>query len=655
MIKKHFLCASLCLLCLCAALHPAQAQKPDSLITLYHTFINAPEKERISIGRNIAQWMANEGLDVDSILFENTLTKKAFEIKVLYWTTGYLFHFGFMPTCIEAADELIQLAEVASDTASLWLAYYYKGFANQRLGKMDEGLLYAQKAYECCLALKLETGTSSVLNNMGNIYMVNGQDSMAIIYFGKSLEIERKLGRKPNQAIRLGNMAACYVKLNMLDKALTSALEGIELDLQSGRPDKLSIRYHQAGEVYHVMGDFKKAKEHELKALDYFEQTNDTYYQSIILNALGKLEMQQHNYSSALQYLNRALALAESIDNNLLIEEACDNLHQLHRESNPALSLKYLERFVALKDSIFHSENQQQINEFQVKYDTQQKEIEIFRQQSEIDKQKVRQQIFIGGLALAGLLLTMLVLIVVQRSRRNRQLAEINALKDKFFSIISHDLKNPAIALQDALQSLTDNAPHLDAHALSSYYLKLNRSANGLVSLLNNLLNWAQIQTGREIFHPSPFNIVAVLQPDLENIKSMAARKEITFETIMPLSAIITGDENMLLTVIRNLLSNAVKFTATGGTVTLEITPQTSHHKPHTAHLISVSDTGTGMSPQQLQNLFRIDRQGSMRGTAGETGTGLGLIVCKEMIEKHGSTLNVESEEGKGSRFWFTV
>jgi signal transduction histidine kinase len=132
-------------------------------------------------------------------------------------------------------------------------------------------------------------------------------------------------------------------------------------------------------------------------------------------------------------------------------------------------------------------------------------------------------------------------------------------------------------------------------------------------------------------------------------IKSMAERKDIDFEAHTPSSAVITGDENMLVTVVRNLLTNAVKFTGAGGKVSLQITECNSKY------IVAVSDTGVGMSPEQLQNLFRIDRQHLRKGTAGEQSSGLGLIVCKEMLEKNGSRLNVESEEGKGSRFWFEI
>jgi len=227
-------------------------------------------------------------------------------------------------------------------------------------------------------------------------------------------------------------------------------------------------------------------------------------------------------------------------------------------------------------------------------------------------------------------------------------------VKDKFFSIISHDLKNPVQMQNNALQLLSNNINQWDSHILSDYSSQLLKSSDDLVDLLHNLLNWSLMQSGKEVYNPIMFNLPAILQPEINIIKSMAASKNITFDMQAPPTAIVTADENMLKTVVRNLLANAVKFTATGGTVTLEITPQTSNLKPRTPYLISVSDTGVGMSAVETQCIASLQTR-SKPGTAGERGTGLGLIVCKEMLAKHGSKLFVESVEGKGSKFWFTV
>jgi len=240
---------------------------------------------------------------------------------------------------------------------------------------------------------------------------------------------------------------------------------------------------------------------------------------------------------------------------------------------------------------------------------------------------------------------------------RNDALAEINATKDKFFNIISHDLRNPAVALRDAVLQLIQYARFWDADTQSNYFQELRKSAEGQVELIYNLLGWAKLQTGRMTYNPESFILTALL-PDISLIRKMAENKGITFTTQIPNDVFVTGDSNMLATVVRNLLTNAVKFTKSGGTVTLEVSHCRDGARP--VSTVSVIDTGIGMSREQVEtlratSLQRIGNAHSRAGTAGEQGSGLGLIVCREMLEKHGSELHVESEIGKGSRFWFEV
>jgi signal transduction histidine kinase len=151
----------------------------------------------------------------------------------------------------------------------------------------------------------------------------------------------------------------------------------------------------------------------------------------------------------------------------------------------------------------------------------------------------------------------------------------------------------------------------------------------------------------------------------------MAENKGVAFTATIPGDALVTADGNMMATVVRNLLTNAVKYTPAGGTVALTVTPVAynvtttddtspasasgNEHEHSRRYVITVSDTGTGMSREQISNLFRLDSSRSQPGTAGEPGTGLGLIVCRDLLDKHGATLHIESEPGKGSRFWFEL
>jgi signal transduction histidine kinase len=252
-------------------------------------------------------------------------------------------------------------------------------------------------------------------------------------------------------------------------------------------------------------------------------------------------------------------------------------------------------------------------------------------------------------------------------TERTHALTEMNATKDKFFNIISHDMKNPALLQRDSLKLLLENASVWDIAQIKAYYKELLKSAEGQVDLIYNLLSWSQIQTDRIAYTPAPF-MLSELVSGLSLIRNMAESKGITLDVRLPSEAVVTGDINILSTVVRNLLTNAIKFTNRGGTVALigemggngeigEIGEigEAGEIVVSSKFSISVSDTGIGMTDDQIANLFRLDRQRPIKGTAGEQGTGLGLIVCKELLEKHGSALCVESTPDIGSRFWFTL
>ena len=412
--------------------------------------------------------------------------------------------------------------------------------------------------------------------------------------------------------------------------------------------DTIAILYglFQYAQYYQIKKNHEQALFYAKEALKVAEKTNMPHNIFAAEKVIIHCYLLVRDYKTALYYTESVLLKTPENDwthlNYLystmsVIYAAMGNIEQSH---------EYFIKAKLLIGKMTDENRQNALQEMEVKYEVEQKEQ---AHQAELKRKQTQQYILIGGLTLTVLLISLLIYIVTLRNKRNRELAEMNATKDKFFSIISHDLKNPAIAQRDALQLLLDNSEKWDKGALTNYYSKLLKSADSQVILLYNMLNWAYLQTGKMPFVANPFNLKAALKSDIALIQNMAEQKGVTFNVNMPEQTTVTGDDNMLTIVIRNLLTNAVKFTPTGGTVTLDIAPIGARFT------ISISDTGTGMTPDQLQNLFRLDAKRSTTGTAGEQGSGLGLIVCKELVEKHGSTLNVDSENGMGSRFWFEI
>jgi signal transduction histidine kinase len=232
---------------------------------------------------------------------------------------------------------------------------------------------------------------------------------------------------------------------------------------------------------------------------------------------------------------------------------------------------------------------------------------------------------------------------------RTNILNELNATKDKFFSIIAHDLRGPFANFRVVTDLLTSSYDELEETEKKEFLELIKDSANNLYSLLENLLDWSRSQRGTMPFNPNEFDFSLIAKNTVNFLKLSADNKNIELINNITDDTYITADVNMITTVIRNLVSNAIKFTANGGQININstITEKDS--------IFSVQDNGIGLSKETINKLFRIDTQVTTIGTNDEKGTGLGLILCKEFVEKHGGKIWVESEVGKGSTFYFSL
>jgi len=228
-------------------------------------------------------------------------------------------------------------------------------------------------------------------------------------------------------------------------------------------------------------------------------------------------------------------------------------------------------------------------------------------------------------------------------------LEELNAAKDKLFTIIGHDLKNPLTSLLSVSHTLKENIAHLTQDELKQAITNVDHSAQNLFRLLENLLEWTRTQTGHTPIHRRHFKLNTVIRENINYLSPQAGKKQIDLKHELPESISVYADRNMISTVVRNLLNNAIKFTPKGGMVKIR-----SVHT-HTATRVEISDTGLGISEEAREKLFRIDSTVSTRGTEDEKGTGLGLLLCKDFVEKNGGSIWADSLPGKGSTFTFTI
>jgi len=360
------------------------------------------------------------------------------------------------------------------------------------------------------------------------------------------------------------------------------------------------------------------------------------------------------NIKQSIEYALMGYTLAKKIEANWHLQHLTRVLAKGYAlQGNYAEAYQYHTEYKSVSDTLFSQESEKRINYLLLK----QKDLENAQlvQENRLKEEELtvkNQQIL---LVLGGLGLIILLLVVQYRNSQklkalNNQLNETNATKDKFFSIIAHDLRSPFNAMNDFLQMFQQGVTEWSEQELRDFSGLMLSSVSNVSKLLENLLEWASLQTNRLNFNPQDFSINELIEENNTVLNQIAEKKQIQLKQLSKGETIVHADRNMVSTVLRNLINNALKFTEKGGEVTIEHEPVMDGKLK-----VTVSDTGRGIAASVLSKLFNVSEKHSTKGAAQEEGTGLGLVLCKEFIEKHGGALTVESTEGKGSAFSFTL
>lgn len=590
---------------------------------------------------------------ISFVLVSQSYSENYENLDTIYNRVAKLFKQEKYIECNDLAKCLYEKSIETTDTVLVFNSLYYMGFSNQRMGNMEKAIDYNMRAYEVSQSLQRLDLQSSILNNIGNVYMVNDEDSVAAVYFEKSIEIEKNLGdsRRSQLAVRLGNVSTAYMKLGRCEDAISAAEEGLRIDKEIGRPNKIAIRLNQLGDVYVACGRQQDAIQCEREAYSYFEKAGSKYGMSIVLHSLGKMYEQDCNIDSALFNFHKSLECAEIIDNKLLIQEISKSLYNIYKDTNPRLAVDYYEQYVNIKDSIFNEKNQKMLNDFQVRYSTREKdlEIELYKRDNQYHENVLRLTMLLIFL----LIITIILLIRngLSRKRRNAVLLELNNIKNRSISVLSHDLKNPVIAQKMVLNHLYENYDEISDDDMKMYIAALTDSVNSLEELLVNMLEWTKFEMKRMEYKPINFDIRDICFNEVVPLfNTIAQKKQITIrECDVKLdSYIVYSDLRMISAVLRNLISNALKFSSDGKEVVICFVDLDDKIK------VVVKDCGVGL-PEDKVKLLLSGKSFTTLGTKGEQGSGIGMDLINKMLHQCNSELNIKSVVGEGSEFSFVL
>jgi signal transduction histidine kinase/Tfp pilus assembly protein PilF len=550
---------------------------------------------------------------------------------------------------------------------STWLGKIYNNIAvaHYWLGNSIEALNYYQNALSIRTALNDLIGVSRVMNNIGLIYQEWNLYKDALVWHEKALETAYNLNHAALIAYSYSNIGQCYENIKDYDAALKSYRTGFSYQTQQDEQNLTNSFFSLFfGELYNKMNMPDSALFHFQKAYDYANRINNRNRLAIANYNLGKSYLEINELDLAKEHLNKSYN--SSVKNNYKSLEK-DNLFILskiaEKEGNIPHALQYMKEANILNDSLFNTEKIAKFTDLQVRYFTEQQNQEnlLLKQQNEIQEIAIRQQklktkiLIIGGIFILG------ILFFIARSRvsfkklsarlekSEKELLKANAGKDKFFTLIAHDLKSPFNGLLGITEILSENFDELPPEHSKKMILELRKSVTNVYALVEGLLSWAQIQTGKIEYRLEKTDLFKLAEEVTNQLETSATNKSITLEQNIGENTCAISDVKSISTVFRNLISNAIKFTKPGGCVKVEAVKNENNIE------VSVEDNGIGIPPETLKKLFTITEKISKEGTANETGTGLGLILCKEFVTMNNGKIWAESEPGKGSRFVFTL
>ena len=553
--------------------------------------------------------------------------------------------------------ELDHKPEIATNLNNIGLIY-------NTWGNYDSAIHYHSAALEIDKAIGDPYFISVDYNNIGKIYQAWGKLDRALEYYEESLIFADSSGRENSIAIRLNNIGMIHKQKKDYKKALEYIERALEIDTRLNNRYRMGVRYHNLGQIHDVMGHRSLGKDYYLKALELFREVQNIEATAMVYRSLGEHYFEQDRYHEAESYCLKSLRIADSINLATLTLDNYELLAILYEKmGEPQKALAFFKVYSAQKDSIFSQNEQALITEYQTKYETRKKEqeIELLNKAQEISALELRKvSIQRYAFLVTIVLLVVIILLIILKYRykhqmnsmlaeKNAKLEELNATKDKFFTILSHDLRNPLSGIRNLSQSLASNLSSLKKDDLGQMVNSLHHSSNHVFEMTQNLLNWAQTQRKGQPVNPGNLSLGELIERNLNLHKARAESKDIDLKMEDSNGHQVYADEQMVNTVLRNLISNAIKFTPRGGQVVVKTAANEKFMR------IAVTDTGIGIAEEDTKKLFRIDQDVKTIGQSDEKGTGLGLIICREFIRKNNGDITVESQPGRGSSFIFTL
>ncbi len=604
-------------------------------------------------------------------------------------------------TALSKHDSVKHRLDYANTLRRMGLSYF-------QLSDYDSSLIYFRRSLTNAYKIGNDDLEARNLNSVGAIYWNLGQYDKSLDNYLTALKIHEKIENHQGVATILNNIGMVYQKLDLIDKANKYYKRAYEVCTKQdmgtfynfimgytyfnlGSAAEYEKNYDQALQYFHksmkicraqkgkpgITQNYihisniyiaKKKYDRALSCLDsalvIIEGTENQEQKALALLNSGITYFHKSEFNQALNHLKQSFEISRKIKNKDYEEKSLRFISKTYATlKNYTRAYSFYDQYSSLKDSLYNDRMSNEIAELNAKYeiDKKERENEILKKENEVKKSELAQQkiitfatIIVSLLLIALFVLTFRYNRLLKKSYREIQqkrdeLEKANSSKDRFFSIIAHDLRSPFNTIVSFVNLISKNADKFSKQEILNLAQDLKSNVDNTRGLLENLLNWSQSQTGNITFKPEKFPVNKVIQNSVREIQNMAQSKSVTININENSDKLIKADYHMIKTVMRNLLTNAIKFSEPDGKISITQTSTNDHVE------ISITDRGVGMDEKKRANIFQIDKKVSTEGTQGERGSGLGLILCKEFVEMHGGQMHVQSKPGEGSTFSFTI
>lgn len=597
---------------------------------------------------------------------------------------------------MEAAQKALHLSEKLNYQNGIKIAYNNIGVIHDYQGNYPEALQCFLKTLAICEQSDDIKTMASTLNNIGVLYESLGDYEQALQYYERSLVIKKQLEDQHGMALAYNNLGGVYSALGKEDKGLNYHLKALQMREALGYSRGIANSLNNIGRIYVSQGKLHEALACFEKSYTITREIDDKLGHAYSLQNLALVFHEQKNYQKALFYAQTSYSIAQEINAKIPAKEASKLLFQTYQAlRNYKMAFKYQSLYMSYHDSLRSEANKRKIAHLQSSYEIQKRDAEIAllnkdnrlheAEARRLGAEAERKNLFLFASATFLIFLTVLAITLVRYNQqqkranlllskkneeikisnlhlkmknteielRNKEISnqkkileDLNGIKDRLFSIIAHDFRSPLNSLQGTLSLLQLEAISYDE--IKKVLPSIIKKVDYTVSLLDNLLNWSRAQMPGMKTVPVTFDLQSVTEETVHLLKSQAKEKNVLLHNMIPLAIPVYADPEMIKLVIRNLISNAIKFTNPGDMISIKVRDTDEYCQ------LTIADTGCGIDKSKLRNLFTPGNNSTL-GTSNEKGTGLGLLICKDFVEKNGGDIWAESEKGKGSIFYFTI